>query len=72
MMASPKLPLYFRYKALFGYRFPTSPPKPFAFESALLEALNDLHSSYNLSVVSLNNTITIAIIVDLEQVVKAC
>jgi hypothetical protein len=66
MMALPKLPLNFKYKALFGFKFPTSPLKPFGIESPLFEALNDPHLGSNLNVVSSSNAISIATIVNLD------
>jgi hypothetical protein len=51
-MALPKFPLNFKYKALFGFRFPTSPLVPFGIESPLFEALNDPHLGYDLNVAS--------------------
>jgi hypothetical protein len=48
MMGPLKIPLNFKQKVLIGCRFPTSPPKPSALESPLLETLNDPHSHSNI------------------------
>jgi hypothetical protein len=66
MMALPKLPLNFKYNALFGFRFPTFPLEPCGPESPLFEALNDHHLGFDLNVASSNNDVSIATIVDLE------
>ncbi len=66
-MTPPKLLSNFKYKALFGSRFLAFVPQPFAFESPPLEALNDLHLGFDPDVASYNNTITVAIVIDLEQ-----
>ncbi len=45
---------------MFGFKFPTSPLKPFALESPPLEALNDPHSHFDINVASSNNNVSIA------------
>jgi hypothetical protein len=67
IMTPPKLLSNFKCKALFGSRFLAFVPQPFAFESPQFEALNHLHLGFNSNVASCNNTITIAIVIDLEQ-----
>lgn len=57
MMGPPKIPLNFKQKVLFGCRFPTSPPKPLAPKSPLLEALNESHAHSN---TPSNNHVSIA------------
>lgn len=65
-MAPLKLPSNFRYKALFGYKFPTSPQELIAHESPPLEALNDLHVHFDPNVDSSNNIVTTRSIIKLD------
>ncbi len=65
-MAPLKLPSNFKYKALFGYRFPTLPQKFIAHELPPVEALNDLHVHFDPNVDSSNNIITIRSIIKLN------
>jgi len=65
-MAPLKLPSNFKYKALFGYRFPTLPQGPVAHELFPLEALNDLHVHFDPNVDSSSNIVTTRNIIKLE------
>jgi hypothetical protein len=65
-MAPLKFPSNFRYKALFGYRFPTSPQELIVHELLPLEALNNLHVHFDPNVNSSSNIVTTKSIIKLE------
>ncbi len=67
IMALPKLPSNFKYKALFYSRFFVVIPKPFAPESPPLQILNDFHLGSDPNVFSPSNTIIVETIMNLEQ-----
>jgi hypothetical protein len=57
---------HFKYKALFGYRFPTLPQELITHELPPLKALNDLHVHFDPNVDSSSNIVIIRSIIKLE------